>query len=625
MLTKTEEVIFQQENNPKEPKEKNFPEEIEKDEKWKQEEDRILLRDIFYVFIVLWLSIFIAEYFFLDKNATPFDRIFGYIMVFLPLGTLNFFLHYLYRNRKIRITGKLRSSLRYRLILAFLLVSIIPAMPIFLLTSGYMESIVAIFFKLDLKGAMDSAERMLEFHEKKYADEFYQEIQKNKNNFIFYIKNINDEIHKKKFKELINTLFNENHDAIYLYDQDNLIKIYGANLFLQKEINKFPESYTTILIDQKKYVLVPLIIDNYFKIIFLKSIYQNFPKEEALYRNVSLLLSQKDRRFEEVIPYNLRLSLAILYLAMILISIIVAIFLARQISYPIVSLAAATRQVTQGNLDTRLEIKSEGEIDILIQSFNSMTEELQTLRSRLLHSLRVAAWQEVARRLAHEIKNPLTPIQLSAERMLRKIEQKNFNEIEKVVSSCSSTIIQQVNVLKHLLEEFSNFTRLPKAKLEPHDIVSLIKESTDLFRNVPGVQIEVRAHPNLPKLLLDKIVFIGMMNNLIKNAIEAIQEKEKTQEHSNYKGIILVSVTLNRKLGRPYVILRIEDNGIGIPDEMKDKIFEPYFSTKENYGSGLGLAFVERAVMEHNARIQVLNSSLGGAEFKIIFPVPVQI
>ncbi len=305
---------------------------------------------------------------------------------------------------------------------------------------------------------------------------------------------------------------------------------------------------------------------------------------------------------------------------MILISIIVAILLARQISNPIVSLAAATRQVTEGKLDTRLDIKSEGEIAILIQSFNTMTEELQTLRSRLLHSLRVAAWQEVARRLAHEIKNPLTPIQLSAERMLRKIKQNNLLELEKVVQTCSNTIIEQVHVLKHLLEEFSNFTRLPSAKLELQSLPSIVKESVDLYRNVSGIILEYRYQENIPKLYLDKNLIIGMMNNLLKNSIEAIHEKYK--ENPQKKGIILVTITVQKKMGKQYVILKVEDNGIGIPEELREKIFEPYFSTKENYGSGLGLAIVERAVMEHNARIQVLQSSLGGAEFRIIFQLP---
>jgi nitrogen fixation/metabolism regulation signal transduction histidine kinase len=354
-------------------------------------------------------------------------------------------------------------------------------------------------------------------------------------------------------------------------------------------------------------------------ILLLKRIYKNYEIYESKFRNVYSLLSKKEERFSEVIPYNLRLSLAILYLAMIVVAIIVAILLARQISHPIVSLAAATRKVTEGNLDIRIDEKSEGEIAILIQSFNSMTEELQTLRSRLLYSLRVAAWQEVARRLAHEIKNPLTPIQLSAERMLRKLEQNNIEDLKKAVRSGSNTIIEQVNVLKHLLEEFSNFTRLPSAKLELQNIVPLVKESTDLFKNIPDVIIEVRAQDNLPKLYLDKNLFIGMMNNLLKNAVEAVKEKYKD---NTKKGIVLVSITTQKRMGKMFVILKVEDNGPGIPDELKEKIFEPYFSTKEGYGSGLGLALVERAVMEHNARILVLDSSLGGAEFRIIFQVP---
>ena len=589
-----------------------------KEDKWKQEEDRILFRDIFYLFIVLWLSVFIAEYFFLDKNATPFDRIFGYIIIFLPLGTLNFLLHYLYRNRKIQLTGKLRSSLRYRLILAFLLVSIIPAMPIFLLTSSNVESIISVFFKLDLKGGMESAEEMLLYHENEFAKRFYDDILKNKNEIIYYINNI-ENIKKDKFIKFINRWLDENTDAIYVYDNLTLVKIYGTNLLKTKQIENFRDSYIVALIGNMKYVVVKIPLNQNMNVLLLKKIYKNYEIYESKFRNVYSLLSKKEERFSEVIPYNLRLSLAILYLAMIVVAIIVAILLARQISHPIVSLAAATRKVTEGNLDIRIDEKSEGEIAILIQSFNSMTEELQTLRSRLLHSLRVAAWQEVARRLAHEIKNPLTPIQLSAERMLRKLEQNNIEDLKKAVRSGSNTIIEQVNVLKHLLEEFSNFTRLPSAKLELQNIVPLVKESTDLFKNIPDVIIEVRAQDNLPKLYLDKNLFIGMMNNLLKNAVEAVKEKYKD---NTKKGVILVSITTQKRMGKMFVILKVEDNGPGIPDELKEKIFEPYFSTKEGYGSGLGLALVERAVMEHNARILVLDSSLGGAEFRIIFQVP---
>jgi nitrogen fixation/metabolism regulation signal transduction histidine kinase len=487
-----------------------------------------------------------------------------------------------------------------------------------LLTSSNVESIISVFFKLDLKGGMESAEEMLLYHENEFAKRFYDDILKNKNEIIYYIDNI-ENIKKDKFIKFINRWLDENTDAIYVYDNLTLVKIYGTNLLKTKQIENFRDSYIVALIGNMKYVVVKIPLNQNMNILLLKKIYKNYEIYESKFRNVYSLLSKKEERFSEVIPYNLRLSLAILYLAMIVVAIIVAILLARQISHPIVSLAAATRKVTEGNLDIRIDEKSEGEIAILIQSFNSMTEELQTLRSRLLHSLRVAAWQEVARRLAHEIKNPLTPIQLSAERMLRKLEQNNIEDLKKAVRSGSNTIIEQVNVLKHLLEEFSNFTRLPSAKLELQNIVPLVKESTDLFKNIPDVIIEVRAQDNLPKLYLDKNLFIGMMNNLLKNAVEAVKEKYKD---NTKKGVVLVSITTQKRMGKMFVILKVEDNGPGIPDELKEKIFEPYFSTKEGYGSGLGLALVERAVMEHNARILVLDSSLGGAEFRIIFQVP---
>ncbi len=589
------------------------------DDKWKKEEDRILLRDIFYLFIVLWLSVFIAEYFFLDRNSTPFDRIFGYIIIFLPLGTLNFFLHYLYRNRKVKLTGKFRSSLRYRLILAFLVVSIIPAMPIFLLTSSKVESIISIFFKLDLKGSLQSSETLLEFYEEKYAENFYNQFIKNKNDLIFLISKLNEQNKEILFK-ILDKYLNSSSDALYVFDNQTFIKIYGRRIGAEPEMElSTSKGYFLKLIDKKKYLVIMFNLSETIKVVVFKYIYNENEIEERKFREVYELLSKNEERFGEEIPFNLRLSLAILYLAMIILAIIVAIFLSRQISYPIVYLAEATKRVTEGKFDTRLNMKSEGEIDILIQNFNIMIDELQTLRTRLLHNSRIAAWQEVARRLAHEIKNPLTPIQLSAERILRKIEQKNLYDLQKVAYTSSKTIIEQVNVLKHLLEEFTNFLRLPSAKREYQSIVPIVKESAELFKNVSNILIEVRYQENLPELLLDKNLLIIMMNNLLKNAIEAIEVK--FQDQNQKKGVILITITENKKFGRRFVLLKIEDNGIGIPENMTEKIFEPYFSTKEDYGTGLGLALVERAVLEHNARIQVMRSSLGGAEFRIYFPV----
>jgi nitrogen fixation/metabolism regulation signal transduction histidine kinase len=601
-----------------------MPNEAPRIDRWEKEESRILLRDILYVILVLWISVFVAESFFLNEQSTPFDRIFGYIIVFIPLGTLNFLLHYLYRNRRIRRTGKLRSSLRYRLILAFLIVSIIPSLPIFLLTSGRVESVIGVFFDLDFRGAMESAEHMMSDWESEAARDFYNAIQKRRSAVVsIFLKDTGG----KFGPELFDGLLRESYDAVYLVERSSPFLLYGPALKTGDMVpmlvqrGAVDDDYGVLTVDLRRFAFVSLTIRPEMQLVILKRLYPGRSEDELKYRQVNRLLNVEEARWEKVIPYSLRLSLAILYLGMIIADIIVAIVIARQISHPIVSLAAATRAVTEGKLDTRIELRAEGEIGILIDSFNSMTEELQTLRSRLLHSLRVGAWQEVARRLAHEIKNPLTPIQLSSERMLRKLDRSSRDDLVKVVRTGANTIIEQVNVLKHLLEEFSNFARLPSPRLELMQIGPLIHESVELFRNIPGVHIEVRVMDNLPDVWIDKTLFIGMMNNLVKNGIEAIYEKfPDGQEPSEKNGRIVISAVLHRQANRRFVLLKVEDNGPGIPEELRDRIFEPYFSTKGEHGSGLGLALVERAVLEHNARIYVSRSSAGGAEFRILFP-----
>ena len=345
------------------------------------------------------------------------------------------------------------------------------------------------------------------------------------------------------------------------------------------------------------------------------------PGMENDYRQFELIYSrfQNESEWRRKVPATLRLGLALIYVFMICLSLFISLWISRQISDPIVSIAAATRDITDGKLDTTLDIQATGELGILIESFNQMTTELQSLRARLLHSQRVAAWQEVAKRLAHEIKNPLTPIQLSADRMLRRLDHPEKGDLKRIVQSGAVTIVEQVKVLKQMVEEFANFARMPEARLIPHSLDTIVSEAVNLFRGISGISIELRLAGNLPPINIDKNIIIGMINNLVKNAVEAIDSVAPEVRRRPEK--IIISTSPYRFGGRRYVMLKVEDTGPGIDDALEDKIFEPYFSTKGEHGSGLGLALVERAVLEHNARIYLARSSLGGAEFRILFPM----
>jgi len=219
---------------------------------------------------------------------------------------------------------------------------------------------------------------------------------------------------------------------------------------------------------------------------------------------------------------------------------------------------------------------------------------------------RMEAWREVARRIAHEIKNPLTPIQLSAER-LRKRYASMLGGDGGILDKCTTTIIQQVEELKSLVNEFSQFARLPAAKLATQDLNEIVSESLFLF-NEGHKGIEFNFRPGvIPTLDLDREQIKRVLINLLDNAVAAVQDD----------GEIKLSTHYDR--GRGVVTLEVADNGSGLAPEMRTKIFEPYFSTKEN-GTGLGLTIVSQIVEDHRGYIRALPNEPKGTRFSIEFP-----
>jgi nitrogen fixation/metabolism regulation signal transduction histidine kinase len=226
----------------------------------------------------------------------------------------------------------------------------------------------------------------------------------------------------------------------------------------------------------------------------------------------------------------------------------------------------------------------------------------------LIRAQKVAAWREVARRLAHEIKNPLTPIQLSAERLRRKL-----SDLEPVrsnlVHECTTTIIGEVEALKSLVDEFSQFARMPAPRTVPADLQQLVSDALALYTGLfNGVTFERRLHPSLPEVRVDAEQMRRVLINLIDNAIEAM----------NRAGTITIETS--HDAANKFVRLIVADNGPGIPDSERDKLFLPYYSTKGR-GSGLGLAIVRRIVAEHGGSIEVSDNAPRGTRFTIELPV----
>jgi len=226
----------------------------------------------------------------------------------------------------------------------------------------------------------------------------------------------------------------------------------------------------------------------------------------------------------------------------------------------------------------------------------------------MIQAQRNAAWSEVARRLAHEIKNPLTPIQLSAERIKHKLGSKlNKNDTE-ILDKAVSTIVNQVDAMKTMVNEFSEYARAPKLNLESTDINETIIEISHLFEN-SGIKITTNLLKGLPKIKLDANMMRQVLINLIQNAQDAMVNNTKKP-----------SIKINTNKYKNYLILSIEDNGPGFSEDILKKAFEPYVTTK-SHGTGLGLAIVKKIIEEHEGIIGIENIKSGGAHINIQLPI----
>ena len=224
---------------------------------------------------------------------------------------------------------------------------------------------------------------------------------------------------------------------------------------------------------------------------------------------------------------------------------------------------------------------------------------------------RMAAWREVARRIAHEVKNPLTPIKLSAQRLIRRYEPKLEDDV-KVFQECTRTIVHQVEELQRLVNEFSAFARLPSARLAPADITAIAQEVLALYRGGRGdVEFELDSEENIPVFDMDREQMSRVLINLLDNAVAAVETSEPPRQ---------VSVRLLYDDILKFVRLEVEDNGPGVPPEDRLRLFEPYFSTKKG-GTGLGLAIVSTIIADHNGYIRVQDNQPHGTRIIIELPV----
>lgn len=376
--------------------------------------------------------------------------------------------------------------------------------------------------------------------------------------------------------------------------------IAGAS-FLRVRTSVFPSA------DARLPSIAGIQVDERYTVIFTVLLPDGFDATAAELTDAISFFSQLER-FQDRFVVVIAFFYAFFSLPMVLISILVAFFLSDEVIRPIVNLEDATRRVAEGDFTIRILSRRGDELSLLVESFNRMVSELDRARTKIIQTEKIAAWQEIAQRLAHEIKNPLTPIRLAAERSLRKYKQ-DAPDFESVFESSVHAIISEVENLNALLSEFREFSRLPDASFQDVDLRELVEEASQMYAGQTSSGIDIAAVPEAIELRADPAQLKQVFANLYRNAIEAAGPDVS----------ISVRADRVRKGAEHYCRIQVTDDGPGIPVDDQEHIFDPYYTTKR-HGTGLGLAIVERIVFDHRGRVWFETDPAVGTSFLIEIP-----
>jgi len=516
------------------------------------------------------------------------NRIFLYGLVFVFFVILVLVLYNLGKVVIDRIRNVEGSRLRFRLTVSFLLVALIPIIPLSIISNNLISRSINLWFMSGIEESLIDAINVSKLLYKEYFDDAVSEF---KSRYSRYSLN-----ELPKVLEVNNPV---KIDGIFIYDKsdNNLQKIYADRFvkdieFSEKNFSNIKNSWIRISFNGNSFIITPILFEN-TKILLIRKL----PPQMVAYSN-SISKGLQSYRTLKIIRKPIKKAMIILFyivvtLPFLLLSFYLSLFISEDITTPIKELVVATEKIADNKFDYRVELESKNELKTLIDAFNDMVDELRINREIIKYSERSHAWQDIAKKLAHEIKNPLTPIKLSAERILK--QYKNEDEYKKVLEKGIRTIIDEVNNINEMVSEFSNFARLPSTKMENVNVVEMLKQ---LISFLSGSYKDIGFDINAPKdnilIFVDKNQIRRALLNIIYNSINAIKEADKPN------GRIEMAILLKGENNR--VIIAVSDNGPGIDDEIKDKIFNPYFS-KIGKGSGLGLAIVEKIVYDNKGRI----------------------
>jgi two-component system nitrogen regulation sensor histidine kinase NtrY len=304
-------------------------------------------------------------------------------------------------------------------------------------------------------------------------------------------------------------------------------------------------------------------------------------------------------------------------LSVIVAALAVGVAISRRVTRRVTLVAQATVRVGTGDLSVQVPTEVDDEIGDLTKAFNTMVRDLRESRGRIEYLQRIGAWQDFARRLAHEIKNPLTPIQLAVQEVHRSYRGDD-PIYRKRLDDALSIVEEEVATLRRLVGEFSAFAKLPQASLEASDLGDLLRDIARSLQALPEemsssevVQVECSAGTIALPVRIDAMMLKRAIDNLVRNAVQAIVT-DPARAHGK--------VRIRARRDGSYALLEVADDGPGILADDRLRVFDPYYTTKAE-GTGLGLAIVKKVVLEHEGEIECERSDLGGAAFIIRLPL----
>jgi len=293
-----------------------------------------------------------------------------------------------------------------------------------------------------------------------------------------------------------------------------------------------------------------------------------------------------------------------IYILLLVGVIFIAYFLSKYVTRSLDTIKVRMGKMRLEKKNEKIHLKNATrEIDSLVNSYNKMIDDLAESAEKLAKTERQQAWQEMARQVAHEIKNPLTPMRLTIQ-SFQKYFDPNDTDNQNKLNDFTNLLIQQIDTMTDVAEAFSNFASLPKTKMKKYDLVEITKTTVNIFDKEKIVFSSDKAHVFH---LLDKTQWIRVITNLVQNALQSVPKTRNPQ----------IGIQLNTEPGK--TILSVMDNGNGIPDQIKDKIFEPKFTTKTS-GMGLGLGIVKSIIESHGGEIQYVSKKNKGTTFTITLP-----